>query len=237
MSKQSIGADLNVNQLIAIAVLSLTLVRGTASNAPSSPAHPQSPMAQLVQSTDAVKACLRRSYPSWSPEAELQRSALKRLVAGSMDYAEMSRRALGDHWSRLSDEERSEFVGDLGRLIESRYLVRGMYLGPDCQIRFDRESVTTHGTASVFATVSAERKKKRTLQLAVEYRLLLKGDRWVVYDLVTDGKSLLESYRDQFNKVIARESFSALLQKIRQRADEGGQGLGVDIGAESGDNR
>ena len=193
-------------------------------------------MAQLVQSTDAVKACLRRSYPSWSPEAELQRSAVKRLVGSSMDYAEMSRRALGDHWRRLSDEERSEFVADLGRLIESRYLVRGMYLGPDCQIRFDRESVTTRGTASVFATVLAERKKK-TLQLAVEYRLLLKGDRWVVYDLVTDGKSLLESYRDQFNKVIARESFGALLQKIRQRADEGGQGIGTDIGGDNGANR
>ena len=193
-------------------------------------------MAQLVQSTGAVKECLRRSYPSWSPEAEVQRSAVKRLISGSMDYVEMSRRALGDHWRRLSDDERSQFVAELGRLIESRSLVQGMYLGADCQIRFDRESVTTRGTASVFATVLAERRKK-TLRLAVEYRLLLKGERWVVYDLVTDGKSLLESYRDQFDKVIARESFGALLQKLRQRADEGGQGLGEESRREPGDNR
>jgi phospholipid transport system substrate-binding protein len=166
----------------------------------------------------------------------MQRSVVKRLIGGSMDYVEMSRRALGDHWSRLSDDERSQFVADLGRLIESRYLVGGMYLGPDCQIRFDKESITPRGTASVFATVLAERRKK-TLRMAVEYRLLLKGDRWVVYDLVTDGKSLLESYRDQFDKVIARESFSALLQKLRQRADEGGQGLGEDGRRETGDNR
>ena len=157
----------------------------------------------------------------------MQRSVVKRLIGDSMDYAEMSRRALADHWKRLSDDERSQFVADLGRLIESRYLVGGMYLGADCQIRFDRESVTTRGTASVFATVLTERKKK-TLRLAVEYRLLLKGDRWVVYDLVTDGKSLLESYRAQFDKIIARESFGALLQKIRQRADEAAQGIDVD---------
>jgi len=208
-----------VNQLIAIAVLSWTLVRGTATEAPSTPARAHSPMAQLVQSTVAVKACLRRSYPSWSPEAEMQRSVVKRLIGGSMDYAEMSRRALGGHWERLSDEERAQFVADLGRLIESRYLVRGMYLGPDCQIRFDRESFTTRGSASVFATVLAERRKK-TLRLTVEYRLLLKRDRWVVYDLVTDGESLLDNYRDQFDKVIARESFSALERKIKQQADE-----------------
>jgi phospholipid transport system substrate-binding protein len=179
-------------------------------------------MAQLVQSTGAVKACLRRSYPSWSPEAEMQRSVVKRLIGGSMDYAEMSRRALGDHWGRLSDEERSQFVTDLGRLIERRYLVHGMFLGPDCQIRFERESVTTRGTASVFATVLTEPRGK-PLRLAVEYRLLLKSDRWVVYDLVTDGTSLLDNYRDQFDKVIARESFGALLRKLRQQANEGSE--------------
>ncbi|HSY41262.1 MAG TPA: ABC transporter substrate-binding protein [Polyangia bacterium] len=226
-----------MNQLIAIAVVSSTLIGGTGPNAISTPAHPSDPMAQLVQSTAAVKACLGRSYPSWSPEAEMQRSVVKRLIGGSMDYAEMSRRALGDHWSRLSREERSQFVAELGRLIESRSLARGMYLGPDCQIHFDKEAVTTRGTASVFATVLAEQKKKKTLRLAVEYRLLLKGDRWVVYDLVTDGKSLLESYRAQFDKVITRESFSALLQKIRQRADRGDPGLGGDGSEEIGDQK
>ena len=226
-----------MNQLIALALLAWPLVRGTASNAPSSPAHSSSPMAQLVQSTDAVKACLRRSYPSWSPEAELQRSVVKRLIGGSMDYVEMSRRALRDHWGRLTDEERSRFVSDLGRLIESRYLVGEMYLGPDCQIHFDKESVTTRGTASVFATVLAERRRK-LLRVAVEYRLLRKGDRWIVYDLVTDGRSLLDSYGDEFDKVITRESFGALLRKLRQRADEGDQrtvpGLGEGNGAENG---
>jgi phospholipid transport system substrate-binding protein len=221
-----------VNQLITIAVFGWTLARGMGTEAPSSPARWSSPMAQLVGSTGAVKACLRRSYPSWSPEAEMQRSVVKRLIGGSMDYAEMGKRALGDHWGHLTDEERSQFVADLERLIERRYLVQGMYLGPDCQIRFERESVTTRGTASVFATVLAERRKK-TLRLAVEYRLLLKGDRWVVYDLVTDGTSLLDSYSDQFDKVIVRESFSALLRKIRQRADEGGQDVGQGIGEES----
>ena len=186
-------------------------------------------MAQLVHWTGEVRSCVRRSYPSWSPEAELQRSEVKQLIGGSMDYAEMSRRALGKHWGQLSHEERSQFVANLGRLIESRYLVRGMYLGPDCQIRFDKESIAPGGTASVFATVLAARRRK-TLRMTVEYRLLLEGDRWVVYDLVTDGKSLLDSYRDQFDKVIARESFSTLLRKLRERADQGGQDTGQRTG-------
>ncbi len=149
----------------------------------------------------------------------MQRSAIKRLIGGSMDYVEMSRRALGDRWGRLTNDERLQFVADLRRLIESRY-VRGMFLRPDSQIRFEREAVTTRGTASVYASVWRGQSGKALL-LKVEYRLLLRADRWFVYDLVTDGTSLLDSYRDQFNKVIARESFSVLLRKISQQADEG----------------
>jgi phospholipid transport system substrate-binding protein len=175
-------------------------------------------MTQLEQSTDLLQASLRRSFPAWSPEAEVQRSLVKRLVGGSMDYGEISRRALGGTWGKLSDQDRSEFVASLGKLIESRYRVREAYLGPDFRIRFERETVSAHGTASVFATLSG-RARGKPLQMAIEYRLLRKSDRWVVYDLVTDGDSLLESYRDSFDRIIGRESFGGLLRRIKRQAD------------------
>ena len=118
-------------------------------------------------------------------------------------------------------EERSQFVAELRRLIENRYVARGGLLGPDSQIRFEREAVTTRSTASVYATVSRGR-GRRSSRLEVEYRVLLRADRWFVYDLVTGGTSLIDSYRDEFDAIIARESFSALLRKLTQQAEEVG---------------
>jgi len=175
-------------------------------------------MSQLIQSTDALQSSLRRSYPAWSPEAELQHSVVRRLVGGSMDYAEISRRALGDTWVKLSDEDRSQFVASLGKLIESRYKMRETYVGSDVRIRFEHENISAHGTASVFATLIG-RTHGKSHQMAIEYRLLRKGDHWVVYDLVTDGESLLESYRDMFDRIIAHESFNVLLYRIKRQAD------------------
>jgi phospholipid transport system substrate-binding protein len=174
-------------------------------------------MAQLAQSTEALKTSLRRAYPSWSPEAEAQRSVVRRLVGGSMDYAEISRRALGDRWEGLSSDDRSAFVTSLGRLIEGRYRVRQAYLGGDYRLHFEREIVSTHGTASVFATLFGDPRGK-TLRVALEYRLLWRGDHWTVYDLVTDGQSLLDNYREEFDRIIARNSFSGLLQRMKDRA-------------------
>jgi ABC-type transporter MlaC component len=70
----------------------------------------------------------------------------------------------------------------------------------------------------VFATLSGHSRGKPR-QMAIEYRLLWRTDRWVVYDLVTDGESLLESYRDMFDRIIARESFDGLLHRIKRQAD------------------
>jgi phospholipid transport system substrate-binding protein len=209
-----------VSLALGVALIGWTLGRGEPAHSERPVSAPQSPMIQLVQSTDTLQASLRRSYPAWSPEAGMQRSLVRRLVGGSMDYGEISRRALGGTWVKLSDRDRSEFVASLGKLIESRYRTREAYVGPDFRLRFEKEAVSTHGTASVFATLSG-RSRGKPLQMAIEYRLLWKGDRWVVYDLVTDGESLLETYRDMFDRIIGRESFGGLLRRIKRQADEG----------------
>jgi len=174
-----------------------------------------SPMSQLMRSTEELQACLRREYPSWSPEADLQKSTARRLIDHSIDYREIGRRALGRNWERLSDDDRAEFVTDLGKLIQNRSLSRGLDMGPDVRVRFERESVSDRGTASVYATVMAP-PKPRSRSVEVEYRLLWKGDHWAVYDLVTDGDSLLEGYRAQFDRIIARESFAGLMRRMKR---------------------
>jgi phospholipid transport system substrate-binding protein len=181
----------------------------------NSPGRLASPMSQLMRSTEELQSCLRREYPSWSPEADVQKTAARRLIDHSIDYREISRRALGRNWDGLTDGDRTEFVTDLGRLIQNRSLSRGMDLAPEVRVKFERESVSDRGTASVYATVVAPPKPK-TRSVEVEYRLIWKGDHWAVYDVVTDGDSLLEGYRAQFDRIIARESFAGLMRRMKR---------------------
>lgn len=203
-----------MNDLLVVAVLGWALGRNEPAHADHT-AHLNSPMSQLIQCTQALKASLRREYPSWSPEAEMQRSVVRRLVGDSMDYREISRRALGHNWDQLSDGERNDFVSDLGTLIEKRYLLNEGAVGPDLRVNFEREALTDRGTASVFGTIVGHANRKN-LHIALEYRLLWRNNRWVVYDLVTDGDSLLESYRAEFDRIIARETFAGLKRRMKR---------------------
>jgi phospholipid transport system substrate-binding protein len=53
----------------------------------------------------------------------------------------------------------------------------------------------------------------------MEYKLLYK-DRWLVYDVITDEQSMLENYRAEFNKIITKESFDALLKRMKKRLEK-----------------
>ena len=149
----------------------------------------------------------------------MQKSVARRLIDYSIDYREISRRALGTTWDHISEGDRTQFASELGRLIQTRSISRGTDFGPEVRVRFEKERVSDRGTASVYATVMGQPKPKAR-SVAVEYRLIWKGDHWAMYDLVTDGDSLLEGYRAQFDRIIARESFAGLMRRMKRAGSQ-----------------
>jgi hypothetical protein len=52
---------------------------------------------------------------------------------------------------------------------------------------------------------------------SVEYSLIDNAGRWAVYDVTVDGVSLVSSYRSQFNSILRKSSFTALLERLQSR--------------------
>jgi phospholipid transport system substrate-binding protein len=61
---------------------------------------------------------------------------------------------------------------------------------------------------------------KRGSEVPVDYRLHMTNGRWLVYDVIIEGVSLISNYRTQFNKVVQTESYPALVQKLRAKETE-----------------
>jgi phospholipid transport system substrate-binding protein len=58
--------------------------------------------------------------------------------------------------------------------------------------------------------------------MSVDYALRKEGDSWRAFDLITDGVGLVENYRAQFNKIIAKEGFSGLIERMRKKRAQNG---------------
>ena len=54
----------------------------------------------------------------------------------------------------------------------------------------------------------------------VEYRMHQRGPRWLVYDVIVEGVSLVANYRSQFNTIVRTSSYAELIHRIRGRVAE-----------------
>ena len=201
-----------------------------AAKAPTTPAKPteagakadtpppanSSPMAELKKSNDKLDKVLQKSRPNWSPEAELQREEVRKLVGSFLDYEELAHRSLAKHWDKIAPKQQKEFVETLRELVERSYL-KQVHGNPNYSIKYEKE--TKDGNeASVTGTLHTVARGKK-VKVALDYKLMWK-DRWVVYDVVTDEQSMLENYRAEFNKIINKEGFDALMKRMKKKLDE-----------------
>jgi len=185
--------------------------------APSTPPAGTSPMADLKKSNAALKKLFQKQPPSWSPENDAKRSEMRKIVSGFLDFTELARRALGKHWDEINRTQRAEFVSVLRDLIERNY-TKQVHGQPNYELHFDNEALSGN-EATVNATLDATNNGKK-VKIQMEYKLLYKGTRWLVYDVITDEQSMLENYRAEFNKIITKESFDALLKRMKKRLEK-----------------
>ena len=143
-----------------------------------------------------------------------RRAAVRKIADEIFDFNEIARRALARHWQPLTDKQRAEFVSLFSDLLERSYMSKIELYGGE-KIQYVGERVDGE-----IATVATRIVTKNGTEVPIDYRLLKKGDRWLVYDVVIEGVSLVANYRTQFNKIIQTSSYQELVRKMKTKQEE-----------------
>jgi phospholipid transport system substrate-binding protein len=188
---------------------------GTAPSAP--PPADSSPMSELKRANAQLKKLMGNRKPSWSPEAEAKNAEIRKIVGSFLDFEELAKRSLARHWGGFTAKQRADFVKTLRELVERNYV--GQFYGqPDYELKLEKEQKTGN-EATVDGVLHATTKGKK-VTMVLQYKLVYKAGHWVVFDVITDDLSLLENYRAEFNKIIAKESPDALLARMKKKLAE-----------------
>jgi len=179
----------------------------------ASPAAALTPTETVKSRVDEALQNLART-PATSPEATERRHAELRRAADSLfDFTEMSRRALGRHWSARAPAEREEFV----RLFTD--LIARSYIGKIDRYAGEAIAYTGERVQGDEATVRSQVVTAKGSQIPVEYRLRRANQSWTAYDVFIENVSLVGTYRSQFDRVIKTESFADLLRRLREKSE------------------
>jgi phospholipid transport system substrate-binding protein len=193
----------------ALGTLVLTLVLAAPGPASAGPASET-----LRPAMDEVLRILQDETLKGRAQAPRRRAALRAVMHAFIDFPEAARRALGIHWQRRSEAERAEFVGLFRDLVTYSYIVTmEAYTGERILV----EGETDHDGATF---VSTRVVGTQGPPVPVEYRMHRRDGRWLVYDVVVEGVSLVANYRAQFNTVIRTASYEELVRRMRARVAE-----------------
>ena len=64
------------------------------------------------------------------------------------------------------------------------------------------------------ATVKTRVFARRGRPLSLDYRMIRREGRWLIYDVVMENVSLVRNYREQFHSIIKTSSYEKLIEKL-----------------------
>ena len=167
------------------------------------------PTDQIKTSIDQVIRTVQDPALKQPSMAEDRRAAIRKQAEALFDFNETAKRALGRHWQELSDAQQREFVSLFTDLLERSYINRiEQYTG-------ERIIYASDSIEGETATVRTRFITKQSTEIPVDYRLLRRGDRWLVYDVYVEGISLVSNYRTQFDRIMRTASYPELVKRLR----------------------
>jgi len=138
-----------------------------------------------------------------------RRRAIKAVIARNFHFDGMARQALGKYGEGLDASQRASFLALFQDLFQDSYTKLVLDFLKRERILYDREEVAPD--RSLIKT----RIVRMSEEIPVEYSLAPVDGKWLVQDVKIDGISITENYRRSFARVIQRDSFRVLLDKMR----------------------
>ena len=143
-----------------------------------------------------------------------RRQALKKSISLIFNYGEMAKRSLGKHWNPRSEAERKQFVDLFATLLENSYASKIESYNNE-KIVYIKELIDGNYAEVKSKVITAKRD-----EFTLDYRMLNEKGKWMVYDVVIEGVSLVSNYRSQFNRIITANGYGELLKKLQSKNDE-----------------
>lgn len=178
--------------------------------------------AQPVIDTAEVRAILEASIDdilgilsnpeahALTTDAEIE-AALEKEVYDIFDFTAFTAGVVGPRWRTFNAEEKQALTEAFTELLRATYLSQfESYDGEE--ILYLRES--QKGKTVEVETVIRTQDKR---QIPITYKLMLINDHWVVFDVVAEGMSLMQHYREQYQQALLKESAAQLVERIKDK--------------------
>jgi phospholipid transport system substrate-binding protein len=201
--------------VVRVLVLTISLL-----SLPAMAAAPGSASAAVQASNERVRAALDRYFKATGPAKQKARAEARDAVGALLDFQAIAQATMGRHWPQLKAEQRVRYTDALRGAMEANYLSKMQQGQVDIsQVRNEILGESKQGDKTVIKTRVTSGKDTAE----VDY-LLERGKKgWRAVDVITEGVSLVDTYKDQVNRLIPKKGVAGVidaLDRARKRLEE-----------------
>lgn len=177
---------------------------------------PGSASAAVQKTTDQVRAAMQRYVKAQGEGRIKAREDARATVGRLLDFDVLARSTLGKKWSDLKPAEQKRYVAALRGAMEANYLVK-MGKAKDEDVQQAKSEILGEETKDG-KTVVKTRVKAGEDAASIDYVMekVPKGG-WRAVDIVTEGVSLAENYRDQVTRLLPKKGIEGVIAALDKK--------------------
>ena len=139
---------------------------------------------------------------------------LEPVIRRTFDIPLMARLSVGLSWATLTEAQRQQVTGSLGRYISAIYADRfDSYAGQKLQVTGEQPNAAGTMVRSQIVKVSGD-------PVNVDYMMRRNGNSWLISDVYLDGAiSEVATRRSEFGAILKNEGIDGLIAALNRKAD------------------
>ncbi len=137
-----------------------------------------------------------------------------------LDYQALAEGSLGTEWGNRTDAEKAQFMDLLKQLVRKSYQ-KNLKKISDFNVDYQGENAVDGG---VMVNTTSKPTSARDEPVEINFKMAAANGTWKVQDIITEGASLVSSYRSQFTKIIEKDGFARVIEKMKDKLAKGDNG-------------
>jgi phospholipid transport system substrate-binding protein len=174
------------------------------------------PLDVVRSTTDQALHALTDAGGGGNAPSQQQLEKMWAVVLPRFDTQAFAQRALSVNWQQLTAEQQQEFTSLFIELVKNSYSETLQRYSKEAKVSFDQERIEGDHAEVQTRFLSPI----HSAPFSVVYRLHREGDRWLIDDVVVENVSLVQNYRNQFARIMAKSSGAGLIDALKRKIAE-----------------
>ncbi len=163
---------------------------------------------------DGVVSEVKTNKAIYQDDTEKLYTLIDQRILGNVDMELFAKLTLGSHWSSASEAQRQSFKEALHKAMIRSYGKSLLLLSKVEKIDYPMPETVKQARYQIVKTmlffVGGQ------APVSINYAMLFKEDKWVIFDLIVDGLGVGKQFRQNFDLEIKDKGLDALIARLRR---------------------